>query len=187
MGGETCRVNRPRSECGTAQQELSLFHYGFLNRDHSTDVIDDWAAHGCKDAVDRSLGYRFALVSASTAPSVRRGTSMAVTLAVRNDGWSTPFNARPVKLVLRSTSTGAVYAFDVKTDPRRWAAGATTTVDQPVVIGLVPTGTYDLLLSLPDQPGLASRPEYAIQLANTGLWEPDTGFNKLLRQVVVQP
>jgi hypothetical protein len=111
---------------------------------------------------------------------------MPVTLAIRNDGWSTPFNPRPVKLVLRSTSTGAVYEFGVNTDPRRWAAGTTTTVDQAVVINLVPTGSYDLLLSLPDQPGLASRPEYAVQLSNTGLWEPETGFNRLLRQVVVQ-
>jgi hypothetical protein len=186
MGGETCRVNRPRSECETALQEMSLFHYSFLNRDHSTDVIDDWAAHNCKDTADKRLGYRFTLVSASTASTVRRGTALPVTLVVRNDGWSAPFNRRPVKLILRHTVNKAVYKFDVDTDPRRWSAGATTTADKPVNIGNVPPGTYDLLLSLPDQPGLAYRPEYAIQLANTGLWEPETGFNKLLRQVVVQ-
>ena len=126
MGGETCRVNRPRSECPTAQQELSLFHYSYLNRDHKTEVIDDWIANGCKATIDRKLGYRFTLVSASTAPTVRRGTSMAVKLVIRNDGWSAPFNPRPVKLILRNTSTKAVYKFDVPTDPRRWAAGTTT-------------------------------------------------------------
>lgn len=186
MGGETCAVNPPRSECPTALQELSLFHYSYLNRDHNPDVLAGWTA--CRETVERKLGYRFTLVSASTAPTVRGGQPLAVKLVIRNDGWSTPFNDRPVKLILRNTQTGAVKKFDVDTDPRRWAAGSTVTVDKPVTIGLVAPGTYDLLLHLHDEnPGFAWRPEYSIQLANTGLWEPETGFNKLLRQVVVQP
>lgn len=187
VGGETCRINRPRSECATAVQELGMFHYTYLNRDHATDVIDDWTAHGCKTEIDRRLGYRFTLLSAGTPPTVRRGSAMPITLQIRNDGWSTPINRRPVFLILRSTSTGAVYRFGVPTDPRRWAAGSTTTVSEPVTIGLLPPGTYDLLLSLPDRPGLDYRPEYAIQLADSGLWESATGFNKLLRAVTVEP
>ncbi|GAA4445509.1 DUF4832 domain-containing protein [Phytohabitans houttuyneae] len=71
-------------------------------------------------------------------------------------------------------------------DPRRWAAGTTTTVSQSVSLSGVPAGSYRLLLNLPDpRAGLATRPEYAIRLANTGVWEPATGFNDLLRTVTV--
>ena len=50
----------------------------------------------------------------------------------------------------------------------------------------VPAGTYELLLSLPDPlSALGNRPEYAIQLANTDLWDPTTGFNDLQRIVTV--
>lgn len=43
-----------------------------------------------------------------------------------------------------------------------------------------------MLLHLPDpEPALADRPEYAIQLANQGVWEPASGFNNLLHQIVV--
>jgi hypothetical protein len=84
---------------------------------------------------------------------------MPINLKVRNDGWSAPIKPRPVDLILRSTSTGAVHRYKVPTDPRRWTANSTTTVTGPVTIGLLSPGGYDLLLHLPDRPGIAYRPE----------------------------
>lgn len=48
----------------------------------------------------------------------------------------------------------------------------------------LPTGTYALLLDLPD-PQLSSRPEYSIRLANENVWEAATGLNSLLHTVTV--
>ena len=51
----------------------------------------------------------------------------------------------------------------------------------------LPTGSYALLLNLPDPAAsLNTRPEYAIQLANTNVWEATTGFNDLRWTVTVQ-
>jgi hypothetical protein len=48
----------------------------------------------------------------------------------------------------------------------------------------LPPGQYDRLLHLPDpSPRLYGRPEYSIRLANRGVWEPATGFNRLLTSV----
>jgi hypothetical protein len=98
-----------------------------------------------------------------------------------NQGWAAPFNKRDVELVLRNTSTGALYRVKLNTDPRLWLPGQTITVNQTVTLPSgMPSGNYALLLNLPDPtPTLNTRPEYAIQMANNNLWESSTGFNNL--------
>ncbi|MDW8213931.1 MAG: DUF4874 domain-containing protein, partial [Roseiflexaceae bacterium] len=45
----------------------------------------------------------------------------------------------------------------------------------------------EVLLNLPDPaPTLNTRPEYGIRLANEGMWEPSTGYNRLLATVTVR-
>ena len=41
-----------------------------------------------------------------------------------------------------------------------------------------PAGTYEVFLALPD-PLLPTRADYAIQLANTNVWDATLGANKL--------
>jgi hypothetical protein len=49
------------------------------------------------------------------------------------------------------------------------------------------TGTYDLLLNLPDaSPSISTRPEYSIQMANTGTWEATTGYNNLNTSIQIK-
>jgi hypothetical protein len=51
----------------------------------------------------------------------------------------------------------------------------------------LPKGKYELLISLPDKyPSISLRPEYAVRLANTDLWEETTGFNKLSAEVEIR-
>jgi hypothetical protein len=48
-------------------------------------------------------------------------------------------------------------------------------------------GDYELLLHLADPyPSIHDRPEYSIRLANQGLWEAETGYNKLNTIVTVE-
>ena len=187
MGGETCQVYPPRSECPTALDELGLFHYSYLNIDYHPGVLQSWRDGGCMPEVERRLGYRFVLVGSSFPPSVERGGTLDARFSVRNSGWSTPFNPRLVLLVLRNTDTGAVYKIAMNVEPRKWTAGATTTVERVVRVPPgAPAGTYELLLHLADPaPALKSRPEYAIRLANTCLWEPTTGFNDLQTMIEI--
>ncbi len=187
VGGETCAANPPRSNCPTALNELGMFHYTYLNRDYAPEVFDSWTAGGCMPEIDRRLGYRFVLTRVTSATTVTRGTDMEFHMTVRNDGWAAAMNARPVRLILRNTSTGALRTLSL-TSAATWYAGATVTfTPQHLTIpSSVPAGTYALLLSLPSpSPSLAARPEYAIRLANLSLWEPSTGLNRLGRTVKV--
>ena len=52
--------------------------------------------------------------------------------------------------------------------------------------GQVLPGAYDVLVNLPDaSPTLRQDPRYSIRFANTGTWEPATGFNNLGLRVIV--
>jgi len=187
MGGETCALNQPRSDCPTARAELAMFHYSYLNRDYHPGVMQSWRDGGCMTEVEQRLGYRFTPVASLFPASVARGRTLLAQIYVKNTGYATPHNARPVYLVMRNRATGSTSRVKLLTDPRRWAAGATTAITQNVGIpSTMATGSYDLLLSLPDPAAtLSARPEYAIRMANSSVWEAQTGLNRLLATVTV--
>lgn len=200
MGGETCVPNPPRSECPTALQELGMFHYSYLNSDRSLEVLGSWIAGGCMEQVEQRLGYRLSLTSSQFPTSVTSGSTFKAQFSIRNTGWAAPLHSRPVHLVLRNKATpSVVYKLKLAADPRRWQPEMSVLVAEKVRIPpTIPAGDYDLLLSLPEPshslPGkpvpagsLTTRPEYAIQFANTGVWEENTGFNRLLRTIKVKP
>ncbi|MEV6635643.1 DUF4832 domain-containing protein [Actinoplanes sp. NPDC051470] len=184
MGGETCVVNPPRSQCPTATAELAGFHWSYLNTDYNRDVLNTWTS--CITDVTRKLGYRLALTSGTYPASATRGGALPVTIGVRNEGYAAPYNPRNVKLVLRNASSGALTRLALSSDPRTWAAGATASINQSVTVpSSLPTGQYQLYLELPD-PLLATRPEYSIRLANQGTWDASTGLNNLNATVTIR-
>jgi hypothetical protein len=93
--------------------------------------------------------------------------------------------------VLRAQTGGKTYRLNITDgiglpdnralDPRFWASGATTNLETTLQLPAdLAIGRYDVLLHLFDpEPGLTNRPEYAIRLANQGVWEAQTGMNKL--------
>jgi hypothetical protein len=185
MGGETCGVSEPRSLCPTATREMGELHWSYINIDYHPDVIEGWRDGGCLTTMTRRLGYRFALRSATLPTTAARGGPLPLRLEVHNDGWASPYGPRDADLVLRNESTGAVSRIPLDTDPRRWAAGATTVLDQTLTVPAnLATGRYALSLALPD-PSLPDRPEYAIRLANDGLWDATTGRNNLQHTVTI--
>ena len=68
-----------------------------------------------------------------------------------------------------------------------WMAGETAQVT--IEAGIpedMPMGQYKILLHLSDpEPTLHDRPEYAIRLANSQVWEASTGYNSLLHSIIV--
>ena len=130
--------------------------------------------------IRRRLGYRFRLVDSAAQVE---GRELRVSVTVRNDGFANLYNPRPVILVLRERSTGRIQRVPIATDARRWMPSESATFR--VTATLAP-GEYDILLHLPDAaPSLRDRPEFAVRLANPGVWEPATGMNRLAETAAI--
>lgn len=192
VGGETCDdTYSPENNCensGKAQTEMNALHYSFLNCAYNNDVNDDWQTGGCMDAIKKNLGYRFVLRHAIfPVEPIRAGMQLSFTLDIQNVGYSSPYNARPVQVIMRNKSTKKEFSFAVDTDVRRWFTGLSTINVKVVTDNTMPAGDYDLFLFLPDAAeSLAERPEYVIRLANENVWEEPTGYNNLNKIISVK-
>ncbi|MDP9827026.1 DUF4832 domain-containing protein [Kineosporia succinea] len=174
VGGETCGVNAPRSEWASASAEMARYHYSYLNRDYNTDVLNSWGADGL-EATAKNLGYRVVLQQSSV-----ENDTVSVTLV--NQGWAAPYNERTAKLVLKSGDSTVAVDFESDADVRTWRPGQPVTLTGSV--DEAPAGTYEVYLSIPSAQA-EENPDYAIQTANTGTWDPSTGLNDLNQKVTV--
>ncbi len=167
MGGETCAVNPPRSECTTALEEFERFHYSFINLDYHPDVVEGWHQGGCYETLHNHLGYRFELTSVERAKQARPGGHHRLVIELDNVGWAATYNPRAVELVL--VGSDDIWRTEVDIDPRSWSPGAHHVLEGTLYLPSdAPPGTYDLALALPDpMPTLRMRPEYAIAFTNT--------------------
>jgi hypothetical protein len=90
---------------------------------------------------------------------------------------------------LRHIDSGEIYYATLPDDPRFWLAdaGEIYTLEHSFCPPAdMPVGDYELLLNLPDpKSSLYGRADYAIRLGNDGVWESDTGYNKLLHTLAV--
>ncbi len=176
MGGETCAVSAPRSECTSAVAEMIKLHFSYINREFHADVLASWDP--CREEMDKRLGYRLLLEGALLPPAVKPGGSFTLGVKLKNQGFAAPFNARPVFVVLRGAGFSEKVAL-LDVDPRRWLQGADLQVRLRLPSTLAP-GTYTLSLWLPDAaPTLQARPDYALRLASSQVWDDATGENTL--------
>lgn len=190
MGGETCALNQPRTGCEAALGEMEALHFSYLNSEYNLAVLDSWNAEGCEDEIERRLGYRFALDSVVHSEAVRPGGVLRLGIELVNHGFASPFNERPVFVVL--TGAGGeqhVARLGAESDPRRWAGGAAITVEARLRVPADATpGDYELALWLPDEDHeLARDPRHAIRLASEGVWDAETGRNVLTRTLRIDP
>jgi hypothetical protein len=185
VGGETCSVNPPRSDCPTALDEMAFMHWTYLNVEFEPSVIQGFKQGGCFDQIRRRLGYRFQLLSATYSGAPRRGTTLQFDFQVTNVGFAAMFNARPVFAVLSNDAHKYVTQLDV--DPRLWAPGTTTTVNQSIALpSHIAIGTYTLSLWLPDQSfSIRNNPLFAVRFANQGTWNATDGTNIIAKDLVI--
>ncbi|MCU0634865.1 MAG: DUF4832 domain-containing protein [Gemmatimonadaceae bacterium] len=191
QGGETCNEGadaQPYIGCTNALVDLVRIRFSVLNEGYHPGVNQRWRNEGCMADVQRRLGYRFRLTRVATSNGVRTGGRFRVTWSVRNDGFAAPYNPRDVAVVLRNVVTGVETRLPLPHDPRRWLPGQDIALDDTLALpSTVERGTYAVLLHLGDpDPALRRRPEYAIRLANDGLWEPSTGYHLLVRRFAVR-
>ncbi|MBV9961747.1 MAG: DUF4832 domain-containing protein [Parafilimonas sp.] len=185
VGGETCDdAYSPENDCenaGKAQTEMYNMHYSFLNCAYNNDVNDDWQTGGCMDAIKKNLGYRFVLHNAIfPKDAVMAGMQLSFTLNIENVGYASPYNARPVELIMRNQLTKKEFVFTINTDVRKWYPGNNIINAKIIADNNMPAGQYELFLFLPDAAqSLSQRSEYAIRFANENMWDAATGYNNL--------
>ncbi len=179
MGGETCAVSQ-YCECDVTLKDMEDFHWTYLNSEYNRQVHNVWKNGGCWDEVERRLGYRlsFADVYHSEAEA---GKDFNIVLQIRNTGFAAPMNGRAFELVLvDGNGNKTVYEMN-DIDPRYWFAGRTFNIDRTVRIPDDASGRCTLYLNLPDpKPTLHDNPLFSIRLANDGIWDEETGYNKIL-------
>ncbi|MCK8495014.1 DUF4832 domain-containing protein [Spirosoma sp. RP8] len=192
IGGETCDdAFSPQNDCapvGRAEQEMAAMHYSYLNAAYNNTVNNDWQSDGCMAKIRRNLGYRFVLEEAVLPTKARRGQSITCQINVKNVGYASPYNPRPLQLILRHKGTGALTVLASQTDVRKWFSGPIRWQESFSLPAKLQSGQYELLLNLPDAyASLANRPEYSVRLANETVWEPATGYNRLNHTLTVEP
>jgi hypothetical protein len=182
QGGETCATSS-FSGWSNAQADMSNLHWSFLNSAYHPDVLAGWGTN--IDIAKRQLGYRLSLEAGLFATQAPAGSAFDVQFTIRNDGFAPPFGPRELNLILRGTR--ASYIAKLPDDPRRFLPGAASTIARSICLPqAAPAGAYALLLALADPvPALSARPEYAIRLANQGVWEASTGYNDLKHNLLV--
>jgi hypothetical protein len=171
-----------------------MFHFVALSnpKDESStrDIFDRWIKDGAYDNFAKKLGYRFRLVRAELPKTLRPGSGCEVKIEMANDGFARVTNPRAVELILRGPATYAVRLDDARGN-RLWLPGPGETKTLAFTAGLpadMPPGDYEVLLNLPDpQPSLANRADYSIRLANDKIWEAESGFNRLLHTIQIDP
>ena len=190
IGGETdiTDVNKAKQwatyEKTTA--EMSRLHWTFIQSGYATQTTDYWRGNGTFDELNRKMGYRYQLMSATLPDQASAGGKANINIKIKNAGYAPLYNERHAYLVLKAA--GRQYKIQLQTDPRRWKPnGVVTTVNEQVTIPSdVPSGTYELYLYLPDAySSIASNPAYAIRFANNNVWEASSGMNKLNASVTI--
>ena len=177
IGGETCATH-PRNACDVTLTEMARFHWTYVNDDYHPDVLARWESEGCRPEIEQRLGYRLRLTSTTLPAAVTIGDTFTVALALVNDGFAAPTNARPMRLVFEQGDVRHEVELDV--DVRTLLPGESLVSQQLALPHDFKTGDADVRLWMPDPaPSLEARPEYALRLANEGLWNDARGDHEL--------
>ncbi len=183
MGGENNDYNPPRSDCPTALSEMQLFHWTHINTSYLQETLNAWQNQGCKDIMKRNLGYRYVLKESTYSNDLRPADTFSLAFRVKNVGFASLLNARPVIVVLFNNIN--TFSFPLQVDPRSWQPNIESNVQEQFLLpSTIPAGTYKLALWLPDASvNLRSKPVYAIRFANTNIWDAALGYNVLSNSV----
>lgn len=179
-------IGLPEKVYAKAEEEMAKYHWSFCGSTYSEEITDRWRDHGIYEALDRKMGYRYQLVTATLPDDAYIGGKAKVSMQIRNTGFAPLYNERHAYIVLRNQYSEA--RLPLTSDPRRWLPnGAVTTIEEEVTIPSdIQAGTYQLYLHMPDAAeSLAADPRYAIRFANVNCWDATTGMNKLDASVTI--
>ena len=169
-----------------APAQMSTYHWSFCGESYAVQVTNKWHASGIFDELNRNMGYRYQLVTATLPDQAAIGGTANINIQLKNVGYAPLYNERHAYLVLKNGNNK--YSIQLQSDPRRWLPNdVVTTINEQITIpSSVPAGTYQLYLHLPDKyASLASDPRFAVRFANTGVWDATTGMNDLGASITI--
>ena len=172
MGGETCKLSN-YCTCKASLQDMEDYHWTYLNSGYNGSVLNRWRNSGCMEEIENRLGYRLVMDNLEHTAKPEAGKPFQVTLRFRNDGFAAPMNPRNAELVFVDRN-GKESRFPLGSDPRTWQPG----LNEVQARFTLPDNKGTCYLELAD-PLLPDRPEYSIALANEGVFDSRTGWNKL--------
>ncbi|WP_420187543.1 DUF4832 domain-containing protein [Bacteroides pyogenes] len=189
IGGETC-LPTPTATPSTgdaAVAEMRRLRWSFLNDAYDRKVLNKWELDGKATEIKNKLGYRIVLTRGEYSVKHIPGSDLAVNISLQNIGYAPMYNPRDLKLVLRSSNTKTEYWAKLPDDPRMWKPLQIAHIRRKMALPAdIPVGTYRLFLFMPDpEVSIASRPEYAVRLANKDIWESMTGCNDLGVDIII--
>lgn len=184
-GGETCPPSGiPIASCSIAEEEMTLLKWTYLNLDYYVPVLQEWKTNDCFADFEKKLGYRLSLISSSVKNEATMNGILEFNAVINNSGFAPVYNPKNTFLILRSITNGTTYKKKLSFDVRKVAPKQSFELKESVSLSEIPADTYELLLKIEDiSSKLIARSDYSIRLANTGLWETPTGFNKLSQLV----
>lgn len=186
-GGETCPPSGvSTASCDTAEAEMTLLKWTYLNLDYYGPVLNVWRNNSCFTDFQRQLGYRLLLKTANLENEVETNGTLNLDIVIDNDGYAPVYNTKNTFLILKSVSDGTIYKKALNFDVRKVIPGINYQLEEAVSLTEIPSGSYKLFLKIEDSHAIiADRPEYAIQLANTSMWDSTEGFNDLQHTLTI--
>ncbi|SFC11146.1 protein of unknown function [Flagellimonas taeanensis] len=186
-GGETCPPSGvPTASCSTADSEMSLLKWTYLNLDYYGPVLQEWRNNDCFEDFQKELGYRLVMKTASLKKEATLNGNFELALVLENAGFAPIYNKKNAFLVFKSVGDGTMYKKALGFDVRKVVPDSDFDLKESIGLEDIPAGEYKLYIKIEDaSTSLKDRPEYAIQLANSGTWEASTGMNELLHSLTI--
>jgi hypothetical protein len=188
-GGETCPPVPVNSTpgCPEATSTMKLLRWTYLNLDWYKPTIDAWKAAGCFEELQRNLGYRLALETATFPDQVPIDQEFKINIKITNKGYAPLYNYKIASLILKNSASGEIHAIELPVDLRVCKPSGEFIIDKMVKPTGIPQGSYDLYLKISDNSEtLKNRSEYSIRLANTNVWVAENGgMNNLNHQLKI--
>lgn len=186
-GGETCPpTDVPIASCSTADTEMSLLKWTYLNLDYYGPVLQEWRNNDCFEDFQRELGYRLVMKSASLKKEATANGNFELNMVLDNVGFAPVYNTKNTYLILKSAADGTIHSKALDFDIRMVVPDSEYDLSESISLSNIPAGDYTLYLKIEDaSASLKDRPEYSIQLANSGTWEANTGMNELLHTLTI--
>lgn len=183
MGGETCRAPAAYCNCVSTYENLEKYHWTYLNAAFNTETHGVWKNGGCYDDIVKRLGYRIVLKGAAFEGALSSGGSLKVKLHLKNIGFASLINRRPMQWVLvNEAKASEKYVIPSPKDPREWKGGHEYVYEETLSLpaGLTPGAKYSLALELPDEAAtLKDNPLFSVRFANLNMFDETTGLNVL--------